>query len=126
MSLLSLPTDIENDVDYDINIINRIYQMWLSGSGAYRACGFYKGIYADKIKELPEDWMDWVLYHCTHLSNYGDFCCVIAPPNFDPEFNVYESFKIRDWTNPDVYINGYPACIEYTVRHLLDWYENNK
>ena len=115
--------DIDNIHNYDMDTVCHIYKMWLEGMNAYRACGFYKGI-GEKIITLPEDWENWVLYHCTHLSNYGDFCCVIAPPDFDAEYTVYEPFRTFDKNVPYEYINGYQKTKLYTVKDLLNWYES--
>lgn len=108
----------------DLDVINNIFKLWLADSDCYRACGFYKGI-SGVINTLPENWEDWVLYHCTHLSNYGDYCCIIAPPDFEDEYAVYEPFRMIDMGELRAWDEG-PIRELYTVKELINWYEKNK
>lgn len=108
----------------DLDVINNIFKLWLADSDCYRACGFYNGI-SGVINALPENWEDWVLYHCTHLSNYGDYCCIIAPPDFEAEYTVYEPFRMIDMGELRVWDEG-PIRELYTVKELINWYEKNK
>lgn len=110
---------LDEDIKYfDIKIVENIFKAWIVEGSGYRACGFYKGI-GESITELPDDWENWVLYYCTGLSNYGDYCCVIAPPDFEGEYANYEPFKF--WERG----SAYPTYKVYTVRDLLKWYETN-
>ena len=54
----------------------------------------------------------------------GDFCCIIAPPDFEAEYTVYEPFRTFDKNVPYEYINGYQKTKLYTVKDLLNWYES--
>lgn len=114
MSLLDLdPKDNKLDMD----MINSIFQKWLTSShgNMFRACGFHDGTF--KVESLPRNFLEWNLYRCTHLSNRGDYCCVIAQDDYmSDKYELYEYFITFR-------IFGQPT--KFKVKHLLEWYDQH-
>lgn len=114
MSLLDLDP---KDNKLDIDMINSIFQKWLTSSygSMFRACGFHDETF--KVKSLPRNFLEWNLYRCTHLSNRGDYCCVIAQDDYmSDKYELYEYFVTFR-------VFGQPT--KFKVKHLLEWYDQH-
>lgn len=114
MSLLDLDP---KDNKLDIDMINSIFQKWLTSSygSMFRACGFHDGTF--KVESLPLNFLEWNLYRCTHLSNSGDYCCVIAQDDYmSDKYELYEYFVTFR-------VFGQPT--KFKVKHLLEWYDQH-